>query len=228
MKKLQLSALFFFTAALPAFSQLTEITQEVSTPVQSAIIYLYGAEVTHTKQVTLSPGRNKIIFTGLSPKLNGKSIQVSASGEVSILAISDAVNFMSGQKESTRIKQLKDSLTILNDAIISSNSDKDAYATEKNMLLKNESIGGQDKGVAIAELKLAADFYRARIKEINSEIAKIDKKLNSSNEALGKINKQLYELNAKNNQPTAEISILISAAVKTTTSIDLKYLVSDA
>ena len=67
-----------------ASSQTSETSQEVSTPVQSVIIYLYGAEVNQNKTVTLSPGRNKITFTGLSSKLDSKSIQVSASGGVAV------------------------------------------------------------------------------------------------------------------------------------------------
>lgn len=230
MKKFRtyLSGIFVFCFAASLFAQTTETSQDVNTPVQSVIIYLYGAEVSQTKTVTLSPGRNKITFTGLSPKLDSKSIQVSASGNVAILAISDAINYMANQKESNRIKQLKDSVTILSDGINQNNNDRDAYVTEKNMLLKNESIGGQDKGVAIAELKLAADFYRARIKEINGEISKLDKKNSSLQQSLTNVNQQLYELNAKNNQPTAEISILISSSAKVSSTIDLKYLVTDA
>lgn len=229
MKKLNtfLSVILVFCFA-EISAQTTETSQEVNTPVQSVIIYLYGAEVSQTKTVTLSPGRNKITFTGLSPKLDSKSIQVSASGGVAILAISDAINYMANQKESNRIKQLKDSVTILSDGINQNNNDRDAYVTEKNMLLKNESIGGQDKGVAIAELKLAADFYRARIKEINTEISKLDKKNSTLQQSLTNVNQQLYELNAKNNQPTAEISVLISSSAKISSTIDLKYLVTDA
>lgn len=229
MKKINtlLSAIFIFCYAV-SFAQTTETSQEVNTPVQSVIIYLYGAEVSQTKSVTLSPGRNKITFTGLSPKLDSKSIQVNASGGVAILAISDAINYMANQKESNRIKQLKDSVTILSDGIGQNNNDRDAYVTEKNMLLKNESIGGQDKGVPIAELKLAADFYRARIKEINMEISKLDKKNSTLQQSLTSVNQQLYELNAKNNQPTAEISVLISSSTKISSTIDLKYLVTDA
>ncbi|MBA3970903.1 MAG: DUF4139 domain-containing protein [Bacteroidetes bacterium] len=227
MKKTLLAALIVSAASLNA-QTLNETVQEVTPPVQSAIIYLYGAEMSHSKQVTLSPGRNRIVFTGLSSKLNSKSIQVTASGSVAILAISDAINYMANQKESTRITQLKDSVSMLSESMTALNNDKDAYNIEKNMLLKNESIGGTDKGVAIAELKLAADFYRARIKEINAEISKLDVKRNAFQETLSKVNQQLIVLNAKNNQPTAEISILISSTAKTTSTIDLKYLVTDA
>ena len=228
MKKVAVVFTLIFANISTTFAQTTETSQEVNVPVQSVIIYLYGAEVSQSKTVTLNPGRNKIIFTGLSPKLDSKSIQVSASGQVAILAISDAINYLANQKESDRIKTIKDSVTILSDGINQSNNDKDAFVIEKNMLLKNESIGGQDKGVAIAELKLAADFYRARIKEINIEISKLDKKNSLLQESLNKLNQQLYELNAKNNQPTAEVSILISSTAKISSSIDLKYLVADA
>lgn len=228
MKNLLITLSCLLGSAAFTFSQTTELTQEVSSPVQSAIVYLYGAEVSHSKQISLNPGKNKIVFTGLSPKLTAKSIQVNVTGDVSILAISDAINYMANQKESNRIKQLKDSVTSLSDVISIIINDRDAYTIEKNMLLKNDAIGGTEKGVAITELKLAADFYRSRIKEINAEILKLDQKYKTLNESLTKATQQLYELNAKNNQPTAEITVLLSTPLKANTTISLKYIVTDA
>lgn len=209
-------------------AQTNEFTQEVTSQVQSAIIYLYGAEVNHSKQVALNQGRNKVIFIGLSPKIVSKSIQVNVGNNVSILSISDAVNYMANQKESQRIKQLKDSVQLMSESLTITNYDIDAYTTEKNMLLKNQEIGGTDKGVAVAELKLASDFYRTKIKEINAEIYRLEKKNKTLNESISKINQQLNELNAKNNQPTAEITILLYSPIKTSATIDLKYIVMDA
>jgi uncharacterized protein (TIGR02231 family) len=228
MKKIQLIVCLLVANNLIIYGQATESIQEINTPIQSAIIYLYGAEVSHSKQISLNPGKNKIVFTGLSPKLTAKSIQVNVSSDVSILAISDAINYMSNQKESGRIKQLRDSAAILSDALSIINNEKDAYTTEKNMLLKNDAIGGNEKGVSIAELKLAADFYRSRIKEINDELFKLNQKTIRLNESFSKINQQLAELNAKNNQPSAEITVLLSTPVKSTTTISLKYVVTDA
>ncbi|MCK6648657.1 MAG: DUF4139 domain-containing protein [Bacteroidia bacterium] len=227
MKKIVVSLLMFFTV-LVMKAQTTEFTQEVNSPVQSAIIYLYGAEVNHSKQVTLNQGRNKIVFIGLSPKIVSKSIQVNVGNSVSILSISDAVNYMANQKESLKIKQLKDSVQLLSEAVALTNYEMDAYSTEKNMLLKNQEIGGTDKGVAVAELKLASDFYRNKIKEINAEFYKLEKKTKLLNESISKINQQLNELNAKSNQPTSEITILLYSPVKASATIDLKYIVMDA
>jgi uncharacterized protein (TIGR02231 family) len=214
-------------AALPVLAQ-TETSHEVNAPVRSVIIYLTNAEVSHTKQLNLNAGRNRIVFTGLSAKLIPKSIQATATGDVAILSVSEQINFFSKLAENPRIKQLKDSVKLLDESIGRLNGEKDAYQTEKSMLLENKSIGGNEKGVAIAELKLAADFYRSRIKEINAEMQRIDTRLKELNETLARSNQQLFELNAKHNLPTADVTILVNAPAKVTANIDLHYLVTDA
>lgn len=200
-----------------------------ATPVvQSAVIYLDGAELYHSKQISINTGRTQIVFSGISSKVISKSIQVTAGGNVNILSVTDKLNYMQTVENSPKAKVIRDSIKLLNDNITLLNLDREAYDIEKGMLDKNQAIGGQDKGVAIAELKLAADFYRSRIKEINGETYKIDKKINTYNETTEKLNNELIELNGTPKGPTAEITVLVASAVKQTVTFDLKYLVSDA
>lgn len=218
-----------FIVLLAQYNSWSQDQQIQITPiVQSAVIYLDGAELYHTKQININSGRTQIIFNGVSSKVISKSIQVTASGDVNILSVTDKLNYLDLAENSTSNKQLKDSIKLTSENISKLNFDRNAYETEKELLLKNQSIGGQEKGVLIAELKLAADFYRSRIKEINGELFNLDKKIIVLNDQLNKLNKQLYESNGNPKGPTAEISVLISSALKQTISIDLKYLVSDA
>jgi len=213
------------TAAFAADEQ----KQKIEAPVKSVIVYLTGAEVMHTRQVTLEAGRNLLVFSGLSSKLISKSIQFSAGSNVAILSISDRVDYLSSQqKAESRGKQLRDSVSGINDVLAQIQYEVEAYTTEKQMLLSNQSIGGQDKGVAIAELKLAADFYRARIKEINAELFRLERRRKQQNEILARLNRQLNEMNAGNTPPMAEISVLLTTAVRTTVDIELRYVVNDA
>ena len=225
MKKL-ISIFSLLFLILPAFAQEQAI--QITPVVQSAVIYLDGAELYQKKEITLNAGRTQIKFNGISSKVLSKSIQVTASGDVNILSVTDKLNYIDAVQNSPKTKAIRDSINLLDENTTILQNDKEAYETEKTMLSKNQSIGGQDKGVSIVELKLAADFYRSRIKEINNEIYKIDKKINIYNESINKLNNQLIEINGTPKGPTAEIAVLVASATKQVITLDLKYLVSDA
>src|SRR6478672_832726 len=159
MNKLSLVFALIFVQVV-SFAQ--EQTIQITPVVQSAVVYLDGAELYQKKEVNLNAGRTQITFNGISSKVISKSIQVTASGDVNILSVTDKLNFIDQVENSPKTKAIRDSIKLLNDNITLLSLDREAYETEKMMLSKNQSIGGQDKGVAIAELKLAADFYRNR------------------------------------------------------------------
>lgn len=219
-----IAPLLFCYSLLEAKDNVVQITS----PVQSVIVYLDGAQISQTKQVAVVEGRNKIIFTGLSQKLISKSVQVNVSSDVTILSVSDRIDYLVDQEDQPRIRQVKDSVRSLSEALAQLNNEKDAYATEKKLLGENMNLSGKEKALSVLELKAIADFFRSRIKEIDDEITKLEKKEFKLNDVLAKANQQLTELNAKYNQPTGEVSILLMAKNKTTCTIDLKYIVSDA
>jgi uncharacterized protein (TIGR02231 family) len=227
---MQRSILTTLTVCTIFFNSRAQSTEDirVNVPVKSVILYLDGAEVSQTKNVTVNAGRTMVIFTGLSPKLISKSIQVNVNNGASVLSVSDKINFLAGQKQSPRVKQLRDSIEMYNDVLAQINYDYDAYNKEKTMLAKNESIGGQDKGLSIVDLKLAADYYRVRLKDINSELFKLDKKQVKTQQAVNKMNSQLNEVIGDAQLPTAEIAVLISSTSKTLVDIDLKYVVKES
>jgi uncharacterized protein (TIGR02231 family) len=228
MKTLSFFLFLLLSSALKLIAGNDQPEQSFKVPVQSVIVYLEGAQVTQNKQVMLKAGRNLITFTGISSKLIPKSIQATVTGEVAIFAVSDKMNYLSLQEESPRVKQLKDSLKLMTEETSALDYDREAYDTEKKLLIQNEMMGGKDKGVSTAELKLAADFYRSRIKEINTELFKLDKKINGITLITNRLNTQIVALNGTRSAPTAEISVLLSASAAITTTLELKYIVSGA
>ncbi|MCD6066106.1 MAG: hypothetical protein K0S33_932 [Bacteroidetes bacterium] len=229
MNKFTLTALFAIPFSF-AVAQSLIPSQTVQSKIESAILYLDGAELTQRKTITLNPGRNLIIFSGITPKLVSKSVQVTSTGDVSLLSVSDRINYLTDAKETAKTKQLKDSLEMINDIISQLQYDREAYDTEKKMINANQRIGGNEKGVAIAELKLAADFYRSRIKEINGELFKLDKKIENNQKTATKLQLSLAEINGVDDEPTAEIEILVNnnGAAKAGSEMEIKYIVANA
>lgn len=215
----------------PFFLHAGDNEQKIEAPIKSVTVYLTGVEVVHEKNVTLQPGRNELHFIGLTSKLVPKSIQFTATGEVSLLAISNRIDYIYGQKKNdVRLKQLNDSLEMSMDAIAIVRGQIEAYEKEKQMLDANRSIGGNEKGVANAELKLNADFYFSRTMEINTELVKLRRKEENQQEVINRLSYQVNEANQRTNPPMGEIIVLVNVAApaKIESKTELHYVASDA
>ncbi|MGL4596769.1 MAG: DUF4139 domain-containing protein [Bacteroidia bacterium] len=223
---------FLLTLMLaPTILRADDNKQKIETEPASITIFLTGAEVLHKKQVTLAPGRNELVFVGLSSKLIPKSIQFTASGSVSLLAISNRIDYIFGQKKNdVRINQINDSLEQISDALEILSGQIEAFESEKNLLRANQNMSGKEKSLSAAELKLSADFYRSRITEINTEMVKLRRKQDQQSEIQNRLSMQLNEANRRTNPPMGEITILVNVtgSAKITSDITLHYVVSDA
>jgi uncharacterized protein (TIGR02231 family) len=210
------------------FSYAQEIPSTViQSEIASAIVYLDGAEVSRTKVVQLRKGKNELIFSGLSPKLNNKTIQINAPQGVDILSISSKTDYLALDRGNHRINVLRDSLELVKRIVVELNDEKLAYGLEKEMLLTNKSLGGTANGVAISDLKVAADYYRNRMWEINKRTSLLDRQLSAHQKSINNISRQLNELNSNNTIQRSEVSILVLATADMKVPIVLSYLVTE-
>ncbi len=195
---------------------------------KAATIYLNGAELERTGSVNFKKGNNLIIFKGLSPYLDNKSIRVSADIELSVLSISTKLNYLTKKNELPVIQILKDSLAIIEDELRMNKDDIDAYAIEKEMIISNKSIGGSTAGVPIAELKQSADFFRQRMMEINKKVAKLEKRNTELSNMSTKYTNELSEVNTRSVYSESEVNILVSCDDEKKAEVKLQYMVSNA
>ncbi|MCB0429778.1 MAG: mucoidy inhibitor MuiA family protein [Flavobacteriales bacterium] len=225
MKKL----IFILAAFLaqPVFAQeATDITAK--SDIRHVTVYLDGAEITREANVNLASGRNRILFKGLSPQVNPSSIRVTSAEDLSILSINNEINYLDHEESQPRIAMLRDSVEKVNRQLTRVNDDRDAYNTEKNMLLKNQSLGGQNNGVSVTDLKLAADYFRNRTREINNAISDLNERSTELTKTRNRLQQQLNELNAKSQYVRGEVTITVNASRTTSTRITLSYMIRDA
>ena len=228
MKKQKLFLLLLISLLITsAYSQEIK-KQTLKTTINASKIYLTGAELSRNTKVNLKAGRTELTFVNISPKLNTKSIRITTAEEVNLLSISTKINYLTKVEELPRIKQLKDSLLLVSRKIQNFKDETDAYNIEKQMLLANMSIGGQNNGVAITELQQTADFYRTRIMEINKKLSEILFQTSKLSQTTYRLQSELNELNAHSNYSRSEIIILVYTEKAISTDLELKYLVNDA
>ncbi len=204
-----------------------ENTVKLSLPINEITIFLTGGEVKSKAEVKLKKGKNQLIFQNISAFMLPKSIQVSFDGNLDIQSITSETNFLKSDTYDPKNKLLKDSLSYLENKIASLTNQIDAYNTEKALLVKNQFIGGNNTGIALADLQKAAEYHRTRTLEINNNLWDLNKQLANYQEIQSKIKKQSDEFNLQNNPQRKEIIIDLNSETEQTVQLNIRYIVQN-
>jgi uncharacterized protein (TIGR02231 family) len=214
---------FILLTSLSAQTTETELDVKPS----AVTIHLQGAEMIQSANVEVPKGRHRFIFTGLSPKLNPQSIQVTASGGVSILSITSKTNFLKDSQTSQAVKALQDSVKILQENVQDNNDMLSVFKEEEDLLQKNKALSGKDASLPVEELVKAADFYRERFLEIRNTVTKLKRENNELQLRINQVNNQLQEFNA-GKHPSSEVYVEVEAGAATSSELRLRYVVNEA
>ena len=201
--------------------------KNIETEVKEVKLHLTGGEALHVAKISLVAGKNSLVFTGLSPKINAQSVRVeNIDGKANILSITSKVNFMKEVKKSKELLLLEDSLSTLQLKFQENADLLGAYNTELAMLSNNLKIGGENNGVTTAELTKMADFFRSRHMELNLNISRIGRDQKKTQERISQINRQFQELNSKQARPTSEVYVVLDSKLGGLADFELKYVMT--
>ena len=215
--------LFFFSNFAQAQVEETKLAVTPS----KVTVHLKGAELLQSATAQIPGGRHRVIFTGLSPKVNPQSIQVTATNGVSILSIASKINFLKERKESAQVRILRDSLELLEEQKQGTADELSAFQEESDLLKKNKAMGGKNTALPVDELIRAADFYRARFREINRAVSALKRRMKNINLEVAQLNLQLQEMNA-HRRPTSEVYVDVGSEAPVSSEFLLRYVVDDA
>jgi hypothetical protein len=101
------------------------------------------------------------------------------------------------------------------------------YKNEEQMLVKNESIGGQ-AGVKADELRQALDLHRQRLTEVYQKQIEYEHKINDELLELVRVDAQLSEISKKRDSVKYTVSALIDSKETRAIRFELIYAIKDA
>ena len=222
-----------FSFIIPLFLCLTIFGQQNPIQTDSKItdvtVFLSGAQVTREASVSLPAGSRTIVFENLTQYINKSSLQIKANNDaITILSVGHKVNYLKSHENDQRIAILKDSLEKIYFKLNIRNSHEIVYKEEKDMLLANKSIAGEQNGVDIEDLMEMADFYRERLQEIETKLLDIKTSKKKLNKIVSRLNKELKNANSPQGRFTSDVIVKVAAKVKSTTKFELSYITNNA
>jgi len=202
--------------------------QDVPSQVSAVTVYFDGARETRTASVDLKAGRTQLVFAGLAPDVDAKSIQLKSNGAFTVLGVNHQQNFLDASKPSAEWQRLLDERKVLESNIAVQHAYQRVIQEDMDFLKTNRELGGRDQSLTVTALKESADYFSQRMTSLVTKEQTHTKNIEELNRQIKAINQQLNNLNEEEVWPTGEIQVLVEAKQATKASFELTYMVSNA
>lgn len=202
--------------------------KEIKTEVNEVTVFIDKAQVTRQKTVELNSGITILKFINLSPFIDAKSVQVKASGDVTVLAVNHQQNFIDKLEKSEEVKKIEEKLDDLNGQIKLEETYLSILKDELTFLNDNRIIGGKNNELNISTLKEASEFYSTKLTALKLKEIERNKTLENLRTQKNELQNQLNTLTSKKEFASGEILVKVQSKIKTNPSFELSYIVDNA
>ena len=199
----------------------------LSNKIEQVTIFLEGAQVTRTGNITLPTGKSTIQLKDLSPYIDGKSVQVKATGSFTVLSVNHNLNYLSPLRKDERVDSITRATEKLELQVTKLKSRKSVLAEKHSLLNTNKKLGGES-GTSLTELKQAIVFYDEALSRIKTEELSLDEKIDDLNDQLERLYAELALTRNLKDHPTGEVLIKVEAKTSTKASFEVSYFVGNA
>ena len=205
-------------------AQFTGNVIKTLSKIDNIIIYNNGASVNRTGMINLKKGTNKIFISNLSPKLISESIQFNVkSNDVIINSISKQANFLGNSYNNSQVKSIGDSIQKINDSIRLKKVNLEVYNQEKDLLDQNKSVLKTSREFIIDDLIDLTDYFNQKIKEIQTNISKLNKEIFDLEKMKASLQKQMSSIKSDVNNQASDVVIQLTCSKEGEFNYDLSY-----
>lgn len=202
--------------------------QKVKTAVEKVTLFIDGAQVTRTRQIDLPAGNSTVVFTGLSPYLDDKSMQVSAKGKFTVTAVNRLFNHTDSLERSTRQQALEREIAETERQQKQLKASREVIEAEYAMLKVNCSVGNRNVATPLASIKELNEYYTARLQALKSKESGINEEAEKLDARERRLRAELAELGGRQSVPMSEVEVRIEAPAACKASFTLTYYVRNA
>lgn len=196
--------------------------------IESATVFLNGAELFSKTKINLPAGESEILFTNIAGNVNQQSLNIGASSGVVVQSATFQNNFLREENLSPRGKELKDSIEHLekNRSVI--NNEMEGVNEQVAIIRQNRQVNGANTGLSTTELMKMLDLVKARMAKLLDEKDALAVDLKKTDERLTRLRQQLQEEQQRGFQPGGQLLVKFYSTKATASNITISYVVPNA
>jgi hypothetical protein len=212
--------------SVQAFAQKNETL--VSSTIEKATVFFQGVQLEHTGNFDIKAGKQTVVLEKLTDFLDPNSVQVKAQADVTILSVKTRKNFEDVRISEAQMETLNANKRKLELKDIALRDEYRILELDKQLLLKNRDLKGQQEGLKVAELKEAYAFMHQKLTEINVRESAIYEELEQLNKDMNKIEQEIFSQRSKPVINYTEIVVELEAKAPTKGTFFFSYISPNA
>jgi hypothetical protein len=200
----------------------------LTSDLKKVTVFFLGAQVEHQANSQLKKGKQEVVFTKLTDFLDPNTVQVKANGDLTILSVRTRKNFEDIRISNDKIEALNAQRLVLEKKEIALRDEFEILELDKELLMRNRDLKGQDKGISMIELKEAYDFMHQKMNEITVRESAIYDELEKLTKEMNKLEQEIISQRSKPVINYTEIIVEIDVEKETDASFFFNYISPNA
>lgn len=197
----------------------TVIAAELNTKIDAVTVYINGAQIARTGNLSVKPGKTVIECKGISPYINNQSLSVKGIGNFIILSTSLKTDYSKQKVDDAKTDSLNTIQRIIK-------KEKQNLSTRLNVLTQietlvedNTNLGDKENAVSTENLKAMMNLYKSDLLPVLIEKKVIKNEIDSLAKIENNLTQQLKNNMADNDLPKI---IVIEIEAKSSEKADFK------
>jgi uncharacterized protein (TIGR02231 family) len=202
--------------------------KEIKAAIEHVTVYPDRAQLTQEASFDIVPGKTVLKLTGLSPYIDAQSIQVKGIGEFTILSVNVQNNYLQNLEDQPEVKNIRSEIEALQSKIEDEKAAINTLEEKRAFLNANQSVLSKVTTFSLDQFKSLMDVYTTNIDQISVTKLKKSRLIRDYEKQMAALQQQISDRTGKQQLPSGEISVAVTADKPVSGKMTFTYNVSNA
>ena len=207
---------------------LAMAAEKQTASIERVTVFANGAQVVRSKSVQLVAGEQVITFTGMSPYMDRKSMQLKARGKLTVLGVTHRTVHPDSVEQMKRLHQAEDAVKAVQRKIQQAKDEKEVVASQLELVKTNCSVASRTVATPLANIKELNNYYSQELLSLKKRTQDIDDEMLKLNEELTKKQEVLDSISRIKLTSATEVDVKVDAQQAGRADFDITYYVKNA
>ena len=191
-------------------------------------VFTNGAQVERSKSVNLMAGEQVVTFTGMSPYMDKKSMQVKAKGHLTILGVSQRTAYPDSAAQMRKLHEAEDGVKAVERRIKQVKDEQEMLSAQLELVKTNCSVAGRTVATPLANIKELNNYYAQEVLSVKKRSQELDEQLLKLNEELKRKQNTCDSIAKLKLKSITEIDVKVEAKQAGRADFNISYYVKNA